>query len=154
MPILLKNLDDLVSMRRAELATAWAEVFRAEAPFCPNPELYRNGIAWALQEREERISPTLRRRLNQLADGLEAKKGKRPIKAVTGSRLRSGTTIVREWRGESHVVIVAGKAFIYGGKPYRSLSEITREITGTRWNGPAFFGLRPGAGRVAEVIHG
>lgn len=154
MLILLKNLNDLADMSRAELAATWAEVFKAEAPFRANPELYRNSIAWALQEREGRMSPTLRRRLNQLADGLGAKKGKRPINAIAGSRLRPGTTIVKEWRGESHVVTVAEKAFVYDGRRYRSLSEIAREITGTRWNGPAFFGLRLGAGRMAEVTHG
>lgn len=94
---------------------AWAEVFGAEAPFRPNPELYRNSIAWKLQEHEERrMSLALRKRLNQMADGVEAKTAKRSISATAGSRLRSGTTIVKEWRGESHVVMVAEKEFVYG----------------------------------------
>lgn len=149
------SLANLAGMSRAELASAWAEVFRVEPPFRPNPELYRNGLAWELQEHEERqMSSMLRRRLNQLADGVETKKGKKSIAVGAGPRLRSGTTIVKEWRGESHVVMVVDKAFAYGGKHYRSLSEIAREITGTRWNGPAFFGLRSGAGRAAGVTRG
>ncbi len=60
------------------------------------------------------MSLALRKRLNQMADGVEAKTAKRSISATAGSRLRSGTTIVKEWRGESHVVMVAEKEFVYG----------------------------------------
>jgi hypothetical protein len=50
--------------------------------------------------------------------------------------------LVREWRGISHQVSVLEKGFCFRGKRYRSLSEVAREITGTRWSGPLFFGLR------------
>lgn len=152
MLISLGNLVDLANLSRADLAAAWTEVFGQEPRFCPNPELFRNGIAWQLQEQKERrLTPALRRRLNQLADSIESKPERR---VPAGAKLRSGTTIVKEWRGANHIVMVVDKEFVYGGKRYRSLSEIAREITGTRWNGPAFFGLRPGTGRVAEVTHG
>jgi hypothetical protein len=49
---------------------------------------------------------------------------------------------VRQWKGQSHRVTVLEDGFAYQGKPYESLSEIARLITGTRWNGPKFFGLR------------
>ena len=57
-------------------------------------------------------------------------------------RLKSGTRIVRKWRGETHEVIVTESGYEYRRASYKSLSEIARKITGTRWSGPAFFGLR------------
>lgn len=53
-----------------------------------------------------------------------------------------GTTITRDWRGERHVVEATGDGFLYHGKQWKNLSEVARAITGTRWNGPRFFGLR------------
>lgn len=57
-----------------------------------------------------------------------------------------GTRICREWQGQRHEVEVLEKGFRYDGEEFQSLSEIARSITGTRWNGPKFFGLREAAG--------
>ena len=57
------------------------------------------------------------------------------LKPGTGSRL------VREWRGKTHMVDIEENGFVYQGKPYRSLSAIARTITGARWSGPRFFGV-------------
>jgi len=56
----------------------------------------------------------------------------------------SGTCLVRDWQGRRCAVTVLADGFEYAGRKYRSLSAIARAITGTRWNGPAFFGLRGG----------
>ena len=53
-----------------------------------------------------------------------------------------GTVLAREWKGGRHEVIVMPEGFEYQGKPYRSLSAVARDITGTSWNGLVFFGLR------------
>ncbi len=53
-----------------------------------------------------------------------------------------GTILVREWQGNAHRVTVLGDGVSFNGKRYRSLSEVAREITGSRWSGPRFFGLR------------
>ncbi len=53
-----------------------------------------------------------------------------------------GTIITREWRGTRHDVEATGEGFLYDGTRWKSLSEVARAITGTRWNGPRFFGLR------------
>src|SRR4029453_16000746 len=72
-----------------------------------------------------------------------------PVRPLTATdRLRAGTTLERTWRGETHVVSVLASRFAYRGQRYRSLSQIARLITGTRWNGPAFFGLRRGSGKA------
>ena len=56
--------------------------------------------------------------------------------------LSEGTVITREWKGVRHEVEIADGGFIYRGERWKSLSEVARTITGTRWNGPRFFGLR------------
>ena len=58
-------------------------------------------------------------------------------------RIKPGAVLVRDWKGKTHRVTVLDKGFAYEERTYPSLSEIAREITGTRWNGPKFFGLRP-----------
>jgi hypothetical protein len=62
-------------------------------------------------------------------------------------RLRPGTVLVREWEGGSHRVMVLAEGFAWNGTTYASLSQVARAITGTRWNGPRFFGLRDQIGR-------
>ena len=61
----------------------------------------------------------------------------------------AGTRLIREWQGAQHLATVLADGFEYEGRPYKSLSAIARAITGTRWNGWLFFGLRSqkGAGR-------
>jgi Protein of unknown function (DUF2924) len=57
-------------------------------------------------------------------------------------RIKPGSELVRTWKGKSYRVIVMADGFAHDGKTFASLSEIASEITGTRWNGPRFFGLR------------
>jgi DUF2924 family protein len=59
----------------------------------------------------------------------------------SGPRIKPGSILVREWAGELHRVMALEVGFAWNGAPYRSLSEVARAITGTRWNGPRFFGL-------------
>jgi hypothetical protein len=58
--------------------------------------------------------------------------------------MKPGVILVRQWKGVSHRVTVLQDGFAYDGKTFDSLSEIARLITGSRWNGPRFFGLRSG----------
>jgi len=74
---------------------------------------------------------------------------------IAGRRRRSddkpiaGTQLIREYQGVEHVVTVTRAGYDYQGRPYQSLSAIARAITGTRWNGRVFFGLRPSRGVAA-----
>lgn len=88
------------------------------------------------------------RLLDRIAD--DAGSGKRvevPVPDRVG--IRPGTLLVREWEGVSHRVMVMAEGFAWNGSTYPSLSKVARAITGTRWNGPRFFGLRDqkGSGR-------
>jgi hypothetical protein len=88
------------------------------------------------------------RLLDRIAD--EATAGK-PIEVPVPDRvgLRPGTLLLREWEGTSHRVMVMAEGFAWNGATYASLSQAARAITGTRWNGPRFFGLRDQKGRGA-----
>jgi hypothetical protein len=79
----------------------------------------------------------LQRRLRILA--AEFAKGARSFDP--GGVLKIGTTLVRQWRGHTHTVLVREDGFEYEGQRYRSLSVIAERITGAHWSGPRFFGL-------------
>ena len=88
------------------------------------------------------------RLLDRIAD--EARAGK-PVNVPVPDRvgLKPGTLLVREWEGTSHRVMVVSEGFAWNGTTHPSLSKVAQAITGTRWNGPRFFGLRDQKGREA-----
>ena len=97
-------------------------------------------IAHRLQEQEfGGLSDTGCRRLRQLVSTFEA-----DPKAVVPIRppIKPGTRLVRQWKDQVHVVEVELEGYEYKGARYDSLSEIARLITGTRWSGPLFFGIK------------
>ena len=95
-------------------------------------------LAHQLQERTEGgASPALRRRLQGLAG--EYEKGSASFDP--GIALKTGTRLVRQWRGHAHTVLVREDGFEYEGQHYRSLTVIAERVTGAHWSGPRFFGL-------------
>lgn len=102
-------------------------------------------LAYRMQERAHGgLKPATHKKLRVLA---EAGKTRSPIKVGESPRLLPGTYVIREWRNEMHQVTVETAGFVYRGQRYRTLSEIARRITGTRWSGPVFFGVKPAAKR-------
>jgi hypothetical protein len=73
------------------------------------------------------------------------------LKTSSARRIHPGTRLVREWQNQVHLVNVEAKGYEYRGVRYRSLSEIARLITGTRWSGPLFFGLKGKAENQKEA---
>jgi Protein of unknown function (DUF2924) len=63
-------------------------------------------------------------------------------------RIKPGSELVRTWKGKTYRVMVMADGFAYDGETFASLSEIASEITGTNWNGPRFFGLRPASNKA------
>ncbi len=110
------------------------------------------GITYKLQERAlGGLSKSILRKLesvNARAGSGDARKPTPPIS------LKPGTRLVREWRGVTHTVLVHADGVEWNGRRYRSLTIVAREITGARWSGPRFFGLRKRAGRSAESADG
>jgi hypothetical protein len=100
-------------------------------------------IAYRLQEKAfGGLKPSTRRLLVRVAE--EAAVRSSP-KSPPVRKAEAGTILVREWQGNAHRVTVLGDGVSFNGKRYRSLSEVAREITGSRWSGPRFFGLRTSA---------
>jgi len=106
-------------------------------------------IAYRLQEQAlGALKPATRRLLARIADETAATNSpKKPQSRKAGT----GTILIREWQGNAHRVTVLDDGVAFDGKRYRSLSEVAREITGSRWSGPRFFGLRSPA---TENNHG
>ena len=131
------SLAALQSLSNDDLRRRWTEVSRRSPPKHTSRDMLLRGLAYRLQEKAlGGLKPATRRRLSKLAGQLEA--GADP---QVPRRMKPGARLLREWRGEMHHVTVVDKGFEYRGRPYRSLSVIAREITGTRWSGPRFFGL-------------
>src|SRR3977135_73081 len=139
-PAVEDELDRLPVMPIAQLRVRYREVFRADPPKAFGPDLLRRGIAQQIQEKAYGgLSRSTQRLLDQMMKAFAAK----PTgKIVLPRRIKSGSVLVREWKGRSHRVMVLADGFAYDGKTFGNLSEIAGLITGTRWNGPRFFGLR------------
>lgn len=110
-------------------------------------DLLRRGIAWRLQEKMHGGLPKdVRREIDRLAREF-ARNGDVARKPAVS--IKPGTWLVREWGGDSHHVLVLDQGYFYRERRFRSLSTIATEITGTRWSGPRFFGLRSAATRTS-----
>jgi hypothetical protein len=131
----------LPSLSRQQLLDLWRKVYRRVAPSGIRRELIVPFLAYRMQEKiHGESSPCSRAELRRIARNLEKSGGS--IESRSGPKIKFGTRLIRQWRGESHEVEVSKLGFEYRGTTYRSLSEIARKITGTRWSGPAFFGIK------------
>jgi len=139
-PAVEAELDRLPSMPIVDLRIRYRELFRAEPPKAFGPDLLRRSIAHRIQERAYGGLPKeTRRLLDQLVRSARAKPNGR---IELPRRIKAGSELVRRWKGKSYRVRVVDDGFAYDGRTFTNLSEIATEITGTRWNGPRFFGLR------------
>ncbi len=137
---LTKRLTELETLSRSELQARWQRAFGRPAPNRASHDLLQRALAYDLQQQAEGgLSKAALRRLTRLAG--PSGNGSGPPRPAP-PRPRPGTRFIREWRGEVHQVTVLDAGFGYRGENYASLSQIAREITGTRWSGPLFFGLR------------
>jgi hypothetical protein len=132
------EIAGLVSQSTKELRLAWHKLHRTGPPLGLSRDLMIRMFANKLQERVHGgPSLALRRRLQSLAGGL--KKG--AVSFDPGIVLKTGTTLVRQWRGHTHTVLVREGGFEYEGQRYRSLTVIAQRITGAHRSGPRFFGV-------------
>jgi hypothetical protein len=145
---LTKELAVLQKLTIAELKERWCLLYGNDPPRRISRELLIRAIAYRLQERVfGGLKPATRRMLERLGGDLAARL---PMRMAPRRKHGSGTVLIREWRGTSHRVTVVDRGAIYRGKRYGSLSEVARVITGTRWSGPLFFGLRSPAKEVSN----
>ena len=147
-PAVEAELDRLPTTPIADLRTRYRELFRTEPPKAFGPDLLRRSIAHRIQEKAYGgLSVPTRRLLNQLVKAAMAKPNGR---LELPRRIKPGSELVRTWKGRSYRITAVADGFAYDGKTYTSLSEIASNITGTRWNGPRFFGLRSAPARESD----
>ena len=144
----LKQVADLERASTADLQDRWRQLIGTEPPRY-NREFLVKRLAYRIQELAYGgLSEATRQRMTKALEqaGLDelGGAGTRRKPAGQGHNLPvAGTRLVREWNGGRYEVTVVHGGFEYAGRRYRSLTAITKAITGTHWNGPAFFGLRP-----------
>jgi hypothetical protein len=132
------EISELVGQSTRDLRLTWRRLYRTAPPPGLSRDLLIRALANQLQERAHG-GPTAaqRRRLQTLAGEFE----KGGAFSGPGSVLKTGTRLVRQWRGHTHTVLVREDGFDYEGQRYRSLSVIAERITGAHWSRPRFFGL-------------
>src|SRR5262249_205031 len=140
--------DEIAHLRDLDLKglrARWKGVFRRQPPVHLPRHLLFAVLAYRLQaDALGDLAPDTVRLLNQLGSnaglvdtvGLASEFDRRRI------NLKPGTILTREWNGQYHRVTVVDQGFVWNGKTYDSLSRIAFAITGSKWNGPRFFGLR------------
>ena len=135
------RLAALKTTQTPDLKRQWRELFETEPPPF-NRRYLESRLAYRIQELAYGgVKPETIRRLEKLGEELDGGDRKK-------SRIRAdlkpivGTRLIREWQGVEQLVTVMQDRFEWQGRPYQSLSAIARAITGTRWNGWVFFGLK------------
>ena len=141
------EVDQVRSLGIDALRRRWRMMFGAIPPPGLTKDIIARMIAYRIQEE---AFGGLDRNTARLLDRMA--RGEKP--SELSRRLKPGTVLIREHKGERHTVTVVPDGFVWQGATYTSLSVIAKTITGTAWNGPRFFGLRvPGAdGAEANII--
>lgn len=144
--MLAAELKELGGLGTDELRQRWSKLFGMAASPRISRELLIRAVAYRMQEEPGGgLSKSCRRQLARLAATL----GEGGSVEVSQTRsFKPGTKLIREWKGKVHEVVITGDTYVWAGHHYRSLSQVARAITGTRWSGPRFFGVE--AGRAAS----
>jgi len=143
----LARLAALKTTPMPDLKKQWRDLFETEPPPY-NRTFLETRLAYRIQELAYGgLKPQTRARLAALAEQLDEGKAKRRQRRGD-DRPVAGTQLIREWQGVEHCVTVRDHDYEYQGRPYKSLSAVARAITGTRWNGWVFFGLKSRRGQA------
>ncbi|WP_232823167.1 DUF2924 domain-containing protein [Oceanibium sediminis] len=134
---MMPSVADIEAMDRTALVAAWSEVFATPVPRRLSSPFLRRFLAFEMQARES----------GGLPKGFTAKlaRAARDKTNTNPPALKPGGRLIREWNGATHVVDVVDGGFLWNGQRHASLSPIARSITGARWSGPRFFGLKRSA---------
>lgn len=138
-PVVEAELVRLEKLDLHQLRALWREQVGAPSKL-QSAELLRRRLAYEIQVRAYGgLRPQYRRRMLGLHKAFIADSSYTP---QVRQRRKVGTILAREWKGVLHQVTVLEAGFEYAGQSYQSLSEIAQKITGTKWSGPTFFGMR------------
>ena len=134
------EITALQSLDVEQLKARWRTLYKTEAPARFSRDLLIGGVAYRLQERAlGGLKPTTRRLFQRIAADARAQ---RPLRLTPVRKLEPGAVLIREWGGVKYTVVVLESGFSLRGQRYRSLSQVARQITGSHWSGPLFFGLK------------
>ena len=137
------EIAELSERSTRDLRLAWRRLHRTDPPLGLSRDLLIRALVHQLQEQTHGgMSRAQRRRLQTLAREFE----KAGAAFAPGVVPKTGTRLVRQWRGRTHAVLIREDGFEYEGQHYRSLTVIAERITGAHWSGPRFFGLTKRAG--------
>lgn len=132
-------IAQLPTISLTEVREEWRRRLRSE-PTGQGRDLLARRLAYALQVKAYGgLKPETKRRLKRLYDAFKADPDYTPLPNLG---LKEGTVLTRVWQGVRHQVMVLTEGFEYAGESFSSLSEVARRITGSRWSGPVFFGLK------------
>ena len=137
----LARVAALKTLPIPQLKAQWRDLFESEPPPY-NRRFLEHRLAYRIQELAYGgLKPSTLKRLRELGEQLD---GGNPANRRRHHQDRplAGTRLIREWQGVEHCVTVRDDGYEYQGRPYKSLSAVARGITGTRWNGWLFFGLK------------
>jgi DUF2924 family protein len=130
-------LSALRHLSTASLVAEWSRLFGGPPSLSTCREFLLYTLAWQRQAAQHGgLSLAAQRQLQAVIKANPSSRAQRK------PRLAVGTTLCKTWQGQPYTVTVSAEGYQFQGQTYPSLSEIARLITGTRWNGPAFFGLR------------
>jgi Protein of unknown function (DUF2924) len=135
------QIAQLPSFSRQQLLDLWQELYGREAPPGIRRELMVPFLAYRMQEKAYGgLKSATRSKLLRIAHDLQKAPSKNQL--ILQPKTKPGTRIFRQWQGKSHEVLVTESGYEYQRVHFKSLSGIAHKITGTRWSGPAFFGLK------------
>lgn len=142
------ELTKLARLPINDLRGIWKERLEGEPPAVRSREVMARLLGWRLQaEAFGGLDVTSERKLREISDALERTGTYEP---KLRRDLSPGVVITREWKGVVHKVSVTDRGFEHEGRQFKSLSDVARTITGTRWSGPRFFGLEQKAQPTAR----
>ncbi|MEQ9518449.1 MAG: DUF2924 domain-containing protein [Parvibaculum sp.] len=126
---------------KATLRQRWTKLFGCAPPPRLRSEFLHLAVEWHRQAKQlGGLQRADREAMSALVQTM--KQGSKPKVPAMRDDLQPGTVLMREWNERHYEVLVTEEGFLFRDKTWKSLSQIAREITGARWNGPAFFGLR------------
>lgn len=137
-----REIAELPNLNIAQLQAKWRQRLKEPPPLHVRKQLFVPILAYKLQEQVYGgLKPETRRQLEKIAAAYHRNPKGSPVLGLK-QKIKPGTRLLRAWNGDTHQVTVVENGFEYRGERFKSLSVIARKITGTRWSGPAFFGLK------------
>jgi len=134
------EIGRLPALSLLELRSRWKRLFGHPAPKSLRRNFLARAVAYQMQvDAYGGLSVATRRRLREIANAVRTG----DANAMLGSsRIKPGTQMIRQWQGTTHTVTASAEGFEWNGRTYKSLSAVANAITGTNWNGFAFFGIK------------